>query len=105
MFVDKSRNSLRLGLAVALLIAFLLIPAGGPAQTISSTLLGTVTDPSGNVVPRAVVVVTNESTRDQRSSTTDATGGFNFPSLLPGSYTVKVEATGFRSLEKKNNVL
>src|SRR5438046_2534255 len=105
MLCRKLRNSLRLRLPVALLITFLLIPAIGPAQTISSTLLGTVTDRSGNVVPRASVVVTNESTGDQRSTTTDATGGFNFPSLLPGSYTVKVEATGFRSLEKKNNVL
>src|SRR2546425_12104347 len=105
MFVGKARNSLRLCLPVGLLSAILLVAISGQSQTISSTLLGTVTDPSGNVIPKAVVVVTNESTGDQRSSTTDATGGFNFPSLLPGSYTVKVTAAGFRTFEKRNNDL
>src|SRR5438445_13626186 len=103
MFVDKSRNSLRLCLPVALLTAILLVATSGQSQTISSTLLGTVSDPSGNVVPRAVVVVINESTGDRRSSVTDVTGGFIFPSLLPGSYTVKIEAAGFRTFEKRNN--
>src|SRR6266853_5764021 len=105
MLSRKSRNSFRLGLPVTLLTAVLLVATSGQSQTISSTLLGTVTDPSGNVIPRAAVVVTNESTGDQRSSTTDATGGFNFPSLLPGGYTVKVTAQGFRTFEKRNNVL
>src|SRR5437879_4606563 len=94
----------RLNLPVVL-VTVLLAAASAQAQTISSTLLGTVTDPSGNVIPKATVVVTNESTGDQRSTTTDAAGSFIFPSLLPGSYTVKVEAAGFRTLEKKNNVL
>src|SRR5438046_10303469 len=99
MFVDKSRNPLRPCLPVVLLTAILLVATSGQSQTISSTLLGTVSDPSGNVVPRAVVVVTNESTGDQRWSVTDATGGYNFPSLLPGSSTVTFEAAGIRPLE------
>src|ERR1044072_5971666 len=105
MFVAHSPNSRRLHLPVLIVLAVLLVLPAGYAQTISSTLLGTVSDPSGNLIPRAVVVVTNESTGEQRSSVTDASGSFNFPSLLPGSYTVRVEATGFRALEKKNNVL
>jgi len=105
MFFDTSRNSLRLNLPEVLLTAVLLVGTSGHSQTISSTLLGTVSDPSGNVIPRAVVTVINESTGDRRASTTDTTGGFTFPSLLPGSYTVKVTATGFRGFETKNNVL
>src|SRR5262245_55170565 len=105
MLFRTSRNGSRLSLPVAVLIASLLMVASGLSQTISSTLLGTVTDPSGNFIPGAVVVVINESTSDQRSSTTDPTGSFGFPSLLPGSYTVKVTAQGFRALEKKNNIL
>ena len=105
MPVDKLRKSLRHCLPVTLLISILLVAISGQSQTISSTLLGTVSDPSGNMIPKAVVVVINESTGDQRSSVTDATGGFVFPSLLPGSYTVKVEAPGFRAFEKKNNIL
>src|SRR5262249_13056709 len=104
MFGHTSRNAIRLNLPEVLL-SVLLATTSGLSQTISSTLLGTVTDPPGNVIPRAVVVVTNENTGDRRASTTDATGGFGFPSLLPGSYTVTVTAQGFRALEKKNNVL
>ena len=105
MLFDTPRYSFRHSLPVVILTSVLLLASGGQSQTISSTLLGTVSDPSGNVIPRAVVAVINESTGDQRSLTTDATGGFTFPSLLPGSYTVKVTATGFRAFEKKNNVL
>jgi len=96
MFV--SRSSLWAVFAV-------LIATTCQAQTISGTLLGTVTDPSGTVVPKATVIAVNENTDEQRSATTDASGGFSFASLLPGSYTLKVEATGFRTLEKKNNRL
>src|SRR5262249_30666521 len=53
----------------------------------------------------ATVVVVNENTGDQRSTKTDGAGGFTFVSMLPGSYTVRIEASGFRTLEKKNNVL
>src|SRR5262245_59380574 len=105
MLFDTPRYSFRHTLPVVILISVLLLASGGQSQTISSTLLGTVSDPSGNVIPRAVVAVINESTGDQRSLTTDTMGGFTFPSLLPGSYTVKVTATGFRALERKNNVL
>src|SRR5689334_7141101 len=68
-------------LFVAAVALFLAIRPGS-AQTISSTLLGTVTDPSGTVVPKANVVAINESTNDERSTTTDGSGNFSFPSLL-----------------------
>ena len=86
-------------------IFILLAAAPGWAQTISSTLLGTVTDPSGTLVPKASVVAINESTNEERTTTTDGAGDFSFPSLLPGVYTIKVEAAGFRTLEKKGNRL
>ena len=97
------KNSMKPSLLVASLAILLVAP--GQAQTISSTILGTVTDPSGTVVPKANVVVTNANTGDQRSSTTDGSGGFSFVSMLPGTYNIKVEANGFRTLEKKNNRL
>src|SRR5262245_58332404 len=100
MLLHSLQNVFRLPVKPLIL---LIIVVGAQAQTISGTLLGTVTDPTGNVIPKATVVVTHENTGDQRTSTTDAIGSFSFPSLLPGSYTVKVEAQGFRTLEKKNN--
>src|SRR4029453_1184826 len=102
MLLDTPRYSFRRSLPVVTFTSVLLLVSGGQSQTISSTLLGTVSDPSGNVIPKAVGAGVNKSTGEQRSFTTDSTGGFTFPSLLPGSYTVKVTATGFRAFEKKN---
>ena len=57
MSVVTSRKSLRHCLPVTSLLAILLVATNGLTQTISSTLLGTVSDPSGNLIPRAVVTV------------------------------------------------
>jgi hypothetical protein len=72
----------------------------------SSSLTGTVTDPSGKVIPNASIRLTSESTGETRSLTTDENGDFVFSALVAGAYTVHVEATGFRPLDRKgNNVL
>jgi hypothetical protein len=75
------------------------------AQTITGVISGTVTDPSGQVIPGADVTLINEGTRDTRFMTADSAGNFVFPGLLPGAYTVKVEATGFQTLQKTGNQL
>src|SRR5262245_45361630 len=65
------------------------------AQTIDGTLRGEVTDPSGAVVAGAKVTATNTATNVSVETTTSTAGTFNFPNLLPGTYTVTVEASGF----------
>jgi hypothetical protein len=65
---------------------------GGGSVAIS----GTVTDPSGAVVPGAKVTVTDKSTSVARSIVSNAGGEFNIPSLRPSTYTVSVEAAGFK---------
>jgi hypothetical protein len=67
--------------------------------------LGTVVDPSGNVIVGASVILIHEGTGDQRSLSTDVTGSFVFPSLLPGTYTVRVESQGFQRFEKRGKAL
>ncbi len=62
------------------------------------TITGTVTDPSGAAVAGAGVVVTEESTQLRREARSSTEGYFAVPSLRPGSYSVKVEAPGFRLL-------
>jgi len=62
-------------------------------------------DPSGNVIVGAAVTLVNESTGDQRVSATDVTGGFVFPSLLPGLYTVRTESPGFQRYQRTGNTL
>ena len=77
----------------------------GWGQTITGTILGTVTDPSGQVIPGARVSLISETTGDQRSASTDITGNFFFTAVLPGAYTVRVESKGFQNFEKTGNQL
>jgi hypothetical protein len=70
------------------------------AQTTgSATLRGTVTDPQGAIVRGATVTIINERTKDERKTITNDDGTFVFPSVTPGSYTLKVEAPGFKTTE------
>jgi Carboxypeptidase regulatory-like domain/TonB-dependent Receptor Plug Domain/TonB dependent receptor len=65
------------------------------AQVTGATVSGTVTDPSGGVVAGATVSATNTATAATRDVTTDASGLYTIPNLAPGSYELKVSATGF----------
>jgi carboxypeptidase family protein len=73
-----------------------LAPTFAAAQAVSGTILGTVTDASGAVVPGARVTLTHAATGLTREITTDSTGMFAAPLLATGSYTVAAEAAGFR---------
>ena len=61
----------------------------------TATLSGTVTDPSGAVVPNVRVTVHSLATAQDRVVTTDAAGLYAVPSLQPGDYSVKGEVSGF----------
>ncbi len=69
------------------------------AQSISATILGTVKDPSGNVVPRAKVTLYNKGTAAQRSTLSSESGDFRFPETEAGTYTLTIEAPGFQKEE------
>jgi hypothetical protein len=77
---------------------FLSAPVGF-AQFESGSILGTVTDPSGNVVSGASITLTNVSTGTSQDSKTDAAGNFLFVNQRLGSYRVRAEQTGFRVSE------
>src|SRR5436305_12418896 len=62
----------------------------------SVAITGTVTDPSGAVLAGAHIKVTQKNTSATRTNTTDSSGQFNVPSLPPATYTVSVEAPGFK---------
>jgi hypothetical protein len=89
---------------VIALIAALLVSVPAAGQNTGS-LSGTIVDNSGQVVPGATITLINERTADARTMPSGARGEFAFHAVPPGSYTVKVELTGFRSLETRNNVL
>ena len=75
------------------------------AQTITGVISGSVIDPSGRAIPGATITLINEGTGDSRSTISEATGGFVFPALLSGAYTVKVEVKGFQTLQRTGNQL
>jgi carboxypeptidase family protein/TonB-dependent receptor-like protein len=67
----------------------------GQASAINGQIEGTVTDPSGAVVPGATITVENVNTGFTRSLKTDESGFFRIPVLPLGTYTLKASASGF----------
>ncbi len=70
-------------------------PTTWPQTTTTGALTGTVTDPSGAVVPDATIQVTSQGTGEQREVKSTARGGYVVPLLPPGTYRIEVTAKGF----------
>jgi len=82
-----------------------LLVASLAAQTSTSQISGTVRDSSAAVVPGAAVTLVNEATGiTQKQSTTEA-GVYAFPSIPVGTYTLRVEATGFKTFARTGNTV
>jgi hypothetical protein len=67
------------------------------SQVTGATLSGTITDPSGGVIPGAQISVTNTATGITREFQADSAGYYTAPNLAPGTYEVKVTAKGFNT--------
>lgn len=72
------------------------------AQVTTADLVGNVRDSSGAVIAGAKVVLANDATGVNRTTTSDQSGNYNFIGLQPGRYTLTVEQQGFRKLERTN---
>src|SRR3954451_11696198 len=77
----------------------------GYSQAVNATLLGTVTDSSGGVIPNAKVTVTEMNTGVARSGQTNESGNYTFPDLAPGQYAIAVELQGFKKENRKDIAL
>ena len=86
---------MRISLAVIGILTIGALPALG--QNTFGEITGTVTDPSGAAIVGATVTVTNPATNVARTTNTNGSGSYNFPSLLPGNYDVKASITGFQT--------
>ena len=75
------------------------------AQVSEGKIVGTVYDSSKAAIPGATVIVRNERTSVERTTSSNEQGYFVVPSLQPSSYTVTVSATGFQEASSKNVVL
>jgi Carboxypeptidase regulatory-like domain len=77
------------------LLLFLCVPAWLSAQLDRGEVTGTVQDASGAVVAKALIVLTNANTGVRNTTQSTATGTYVLDDVLPGRYTVEVQAPGF----------
>src|SRR5207244_1099080 len=68
-------------------------------------ILGNISDPSGALIPGASVTITDVERGTSRSLVTDEAGAYNAPSLPPGTYRIRAELQGFKTVERTNVVL
>ncbi len=95
----KVLRNIQIMLAVFLWVG---IQSQAYSQVLYGSIVGTVTDPSGAVVPGAAVTATDVATGQTRTDTTDQSGRFSLLNLLPDKYNLTVLAKGFRKLEQTN---
>ena len=86
-------------LLFSLLLCVLIFPAG-LLYAQSASMTGLITDPSGAAIPHAKITLTNESTHAVRKITSDNNGVYNVPHVPAGTYTLAVDAPGFKHYEK-----
>jgi Carboxypeptidase regulatory-like domain len=70
------------------------------SQAVTATLLGTVSDPSGAVVPAAKIAITEQDTGVKRTVLTNVEGLYTQSFLPPGVYSVEVEKQGFKKIAR-----
>ena len=101
----RYRRASTFKLAVPLFLVALVLINGADraqAQVLYGSLVGTVTDQSGAVVPGAQVSATQIQTGQVRQDTTDQSGRYSIINLLPGTYNVAVDAKGFKKFQQQN---
>lgn len=86
-------------LAVVALLAIAPLPLNAQTTVSTGSIQGTITDPSGAVIPEAAITISNKATGQSFGIKSSGTGAYNSGSLLPGEYVVRVEAKGFATSE------
>src|SRR5438128_2762020 len=84
------------------LVLLLATAAPAIAQFDRGTISGTIKDEQGGVMPGVTVTATNTQTQQLRSTTTDGTGFYTFPNLLPGEYDLLAELQGFKKVTRQH---
>lgn len=103
MKMSKSRHFFFLFLAVVCVTTLAIQNIS--AQSIYGSIRGLVTDPTGAIVANAKVTLINEGTNEQRNATSNNLGEYVFSQVIPGTFTVALEAQGFKKMERKGVIL
>lgn len=103
----KSRRIMPLAIALVLVVSAVITGSPLSAQTLTSTasLSGTVSDPTGAVIPKARVRLVGTDTGITREFVTDASGQFSFALLPAATYSITVDASGFNTTKQERIVL
>jgi len=91
------RRIVLLALAIAILS---LVPSSSFAQGGQATLSGTITDPTGAIIPGATATLIEEASKTQRTAVSDKNGNINFVAVPPATYDILVSSPGFRPARK-----
>ncbi len=100
-FLSKLTGFKRLVWGVTILAALSLVLPVAFAQSEKGSLSGIVTDATGAVVAGATVTATDVGTNASRTIQTDTSGNYTISNLAPGTYSVKVSASGFGEIVQK----
>src|SRR5690242_9385117 len=82
-----------------LCFTLLLVLMAGSVFGQTTSLNGSVTDPSGSVIPNCAITITNVETGVQRSTVADNQGRYTIPQITPGTYKLVAKAPGFTDVE------
>src|SRR5664280_928751 len=106
--LSDSRNTFVKGMffSALLALALCLFPASGLAQIAGTgSIQGTISDPTGAVLPNATVTITNDATQAKHSAVTGNNGLYSFPNINIGTYTLTATAQGFKTYSQRNVIL
>ncbi len=96
----KYSNKLELSLRWLLVVFIFAVPALRLTAQQSGEITGTTTDASGAVISGATITTTNADTQQVRAVTTNDTGSYSIPYLLPGTYEIRAEKAGFKLITR-----
>ena len=82
-------------------LALLARPAPVAGQVLYGSLVGNITDGTGSALPGATVTVTNTETGASHEAVSDGNGSYRFSTVQPGTYTMTVKLTGFRTFTRE----
>ncbi len=105
VFLSRSSQSSLISSTLALTLFACVLGSGLAVGQATTSVRGTVTDPDGNAVVGAKVLLANAESRTERTAPTGGQGEYQFLLIPPGTYTLHVTASGFRSYEQKGLAL
>src|SRR5436309_1903108 len=103
MTLGKQNISMRTILALAVAALFFCAPLR--SQTTFATITGTVVDPSGALIPKARITVTNLETNYKNTAESNESGTYTVAQLREGTYTVEAAAAGFQGFRAEKIIL